>query len=169
MESLSTGRGTGRGSRNPWATPPAPEMPRHPAVSEDAMTAGVRETFFYVHIRGRMRFHFFDLHRNGSVRLYGGTYQNGPVSSSDFHGWWVTHDNWMGDETYVAAMTLVYHYMGNAADHMHHVLAKSVRFFPDLWVCFENNRFLAVLWRIPPPRPRIPPTTIGVPLAMHEL
>ena len=131
------------------------------------MTAGVHETFVYIHMFP-LRFHFFDLHRNGSVRLYGGTYSNGPVSSSGFHGFWVTHDNWMGDETYVAAMSLSYHYLGNAADHMHHVLACSVRWYPDLWVCFENNRPHAQLWRIPGPGPRIPPTTIGVPLAMHE-
>ena len=152
MGSLSTGRGTGRGSRNPWATPPPPEMPRHPVIAEEAMSQGIRETFVYVHIRGRIRFHFFDLHRNGSVRLYGGTYQNGPVANSDFHGFWRTHDNWMGDETYMAAMTLSYHYLGNTADHMHHVLAGSCRFYPDLWVLFEDGVAKAVMWRIPRPR-----------------
>ena len=126
------------------------------------MADGIHEMFFYVHIRGCIRFHFFDLHRNGRVRLYGGSYQNGPVTSSGWHGIWLTIDDFLGDDNYVAAMQLHFSYLGNDAREFHHIVAGSCRDFPDCWVLFEDGVPHAVMYRIPRP-------AHGVPVAFHEL
>ena len=126
------------------------------------MAQGIHESFVYVHIRGAIRFHFFDLHQNGSVRLHGGTFERGPVTSSGWHGIWHVVDDFMGDDNYTAAMRLSFSYMGNAAHEFHHIIAGSCRFYPDLWVLYEDGIAHAVMWRIPRP-------TAGVPVAFHDL
>ena len=120
------------------------------------MADGIHEMFFYVHIRGCIRFHFFDLHRNGQVRLYGGSFYNGPVTSSGWHGIWQTVDDWHGDDNYVAAMRLSFSYLGNAAGELHHIVAGSCRCHPDCWVLFEDERAHAIMYRITRPANGVP-------------
>ena len=113
------------------------------------MGDGVHESFFYIHIRnGQLRFHFLDLHRSGQLNLFGGSFRNGPVTSSGWHGQWIVHNDWYGDDNYTAAMTMHFHYSGERAGFYHHTVAVQCRFFDDCWVVFENRVPHAILFRL---------------------
>ena len=115
------------------------------------MGDGVHESFFYIHIRnGQLRFHFLDLHRSGVLNLYGGTFRDGPITSSGWHGQWIVHQDVLLDDSYTSAMTMHFHYAGDAAGFMryHHTVALQSSFMQDCWVVFENSVPHAIMFNL---------------------
>ena len=143
--------GAARGQRrgDPARPPSPPPFARHPGEAV-AAAAGIHEKFFYVHIRGCIRFHFLDLHQDGRINLHGGSFAAGPVTSSGWHGLWQLLA-WHGDDHYMSAMRLSFSYRGEAAEELHHLAAAQCRYHPDCWVCYEDGTPHAIMYRLPWP------------------
>ena len=145
----SAGEGRWRQRRLRSRSPSAPQI--HPTSQSVARATGLHERFFYVHIRGTIRFHFFDLHVDGQVNLFGGSYANGPISSSGWHGGWEVIESFHGNDSYIAAMRLRFSYMGSLACEYHMIYAAQSRFNPDCWVLYEGGTPHAIMYRLPAP------------------
>ena len=149
MDYIGAPRGLRRGDP---ARPPSevPIAARHPTNSEAVpMAAGIHQKFFYVHIRGCIRFHFLDLHQDGRINFHGGMFAAGPVTASGWHGVWAYLD-WRGDRHYSDAMVLSFSYRGDAGE-FHHLSAAQCRYHSDCWVCYEDGTPHAIMYRLPWP------------------
>ena len=155
-----------RGLRRGDPARPPSEVPiaaRHPTNSEAVpMAAGIHQKFFYVHIRGSIRFHFMDLGGDGRINFHGGSFAAGPVTASGWHGSWEFQHNWMGDQHYTHCMMLSFSYLGEAGD-FHNVQAVQCRYHSDCWVCYEGGVPHAIMYRLP--WPDEVPVVRGVPHA----
>ena len=78
--------------------------------------------------------HYIEFQRDGTIRLFGGDYTNGPVPNSGYHGNSVLQTDHI---TGLQFLTWQMHYRGEVANHLHVMGALRSEFMNHVWLVWE--------------------------------